>query len=592
MMATTITDLVLKDKPWDEWASQIAARKRPRGLAELLPGKTSPIQWALPKALATELRLGIAGKLPQNSKQPKAAAARLAHELERWLRASGDDALSTAATSALEALCLAHALPSLSDRILSSLWGDVVSHLVNLSKDSAALDLAATPWEHQLLGGELPLTLAYLFPEIPQCRDLGMVARENLSAGLVELHDGEGMMRGRRLNCLLPLLAAWTRSLALAREQRKPCFSADALRQYQWLVLNTLRLLRPDNRPLRAEPGSGQCPPPLLAAALRLGGDAKDHLAAKLTLGRSLGGDAPRPRRKRKARTATRIAPRNLPWPSCNSEWSGVALLRDDWQRNSPRLLVKYNTQHVEIELTDGSESLFSGVWEMSLAIDGRRVEPIDNWEDVCWNSDAESDYLELEINCTGGVRVQRQIVLARRDRVLLLADVVLGTYEGAIEYCGRLPLAANVRCETAVETREAFLAAGGRRRAAILPLALPEWRSNPRGGTLSASADSVELQQHRRGTNLYCPLFLDLSPRRFARQLTWRQLTVAEQLAIQSADTAVGYRAQSGREQWLFYRSLAARGNRSLLAQNLASEFLAARFKADGDIEEIVEVE
>ena len=61
----------------------------------------------------------------------------------------------------------------------------------------------------------------------------------------------------------------------------------------------------------------------------------------------------------------------------------------------------------------------------------------------------------------------------------------------------------------------------------------------------------------------------------------TWRQLTVAEHLLPQPREVAVGYRVQLGYDQWLIYRSLAPRGSRSVLGQNVADEFVAARFDA-----------
>jgi hypothetical protein len=42
-------------------------------------------------------------------------------------------------------------------------------------------------------------------------------------------------------------------------------------------------------------------------------------------------------------------------------------------------------------------------------------------------------------------------------------------------------------------------------------------------------------------------------------RPLTWRRITVAENLALVPREVAAAYRVQVGREQWLFYRSLAA---------------------------------
>jgi hypothetical protein len=127
----------------------------------------------------------------------------------------------------------------------------------------------------------------------------------------------------------------------------------------------------------------------------------------------------------------------------------------------------------------------------------------------------------------------------------------------------------------------------------AVLPLALPEWRTDPQGGALQAVDGRLELRQHAAGRALACPLLLDLRPERSLAQLTWRQLTVAQSLEIQPRDVAVGYRAQCGMDQWLFYRSLARRANRTVLGQNTSSEFFAGRFLApSGEVEQLVEIE
>ena len=68
---------------------------------------------------------------------------------------------------------------------------------------------------------------------------------------------------------------------------------------------------------------------------------------------------------------------------------------------------------------------------------------------------------------------------LARQERFLLLADAVLGERSGALDYRGTLPLAPGVSWRGAKETREGILV--GRRRALVLPLALPEWRRRRR---------------------------------------------------------------------------------------------------------------
>jgi hypothetical protein len=93
-------------------------------------------------------------------------------------------------------------------------------------------------------------------------------------------------------------------------------------------------------------------------------------------------------------------------------------------------------------------------------------------------------------------------------------------------------------------------------------------------------------------GRALYAPLLVDLKPSRVKQPFTWRRLTVAEDLAMQPADVAVGYRMQIGGEQWLVYRTLADAAPRTLLGQHLSSDFYFGRFDTEGEVEDLVEVE
>jgi hypothetical protein len=180
---------------------------------------------------------------------------------------------------------------------------------------------------------------------------------------------------------------------------------------------------------------------------------------------------------------------------------------------------------------------------------------------------------------------------LARDDHFVFLADAILGDRPAALEYRGLLPLADGISFRPAEETREGFLA-GKRRAGLVLPLALPEWRVDQRIGSLAHGEGGLELHQASQGRSMFAPLFIDLRPRRMTRRLTWRQLTVAESLEIQPDDVAAGYRVMVGKAQWLIYRSLGRRGNRTLLGHNLVTEMLVARFDEDGEVEPLVEIE
>ena len=243
-----------------------------------------------------------------------------------------------------------------------------------------------------------------------------------------------------------------------------------------------------------------------------------------------------------------------------------------------------------QIELRSRRTVLLSGDWEVLVRRDGQLLHAVSDWQQVLRHSDAKGDYLELELHLSQQVRLQRHIFLARNDRFVFLADAVIADQPGAIQYQARWQLARKVHLEPARENWEAYLRSG-KRRAVVLPLALPEWRCQNQCGQLLAAERAMILRQTRHGRCLLAPLFFDLKRSRFRRRLTWRQLTVAESLSPQTEDVAVAYRVAVGKRQWLIYRALAYCANRTVLGHNLVSEFLLARFYKSGKVKPLVEI-
>ena len=314
-----------------------------------------------------------------------------------------------------------------------------------------------------------------------------------------------------------------------------------------------------------------------------------------------------------------------LPEAAAHSEWAATAVLRPDWSRSAPRLTVLYPGQSCRVELACGKDVLWSGPWGLDLQIDGVKAEPSSEWSELCWVSDEDVDYLELEISFGDGLCVERHILLAREDRFLLLADAVLGSRRAAIEYRGTLPLCPDVTFRRACQPHQGVLV-GRKPRATVLPLALPERPADRTGSesncfvsscsgracppcadentagkparytmmqnALVASNAGLELRQAAMAQSLLAPLFLDLDRSRTTEPHAWRQLTVAQSGAVQPADVAVGYRVAIGKKQWLIYRSLARPADRSLLGHNLQSETLVARFDRRGEVQSLIEIE
>jgi hypothetical protein len=274
-----------------------------------------------------------------------------------------------------------------------------------------------------------------------------------------------------------------------------------------------------------------------------------------------------------------------------------VALLRRERKSPHDEALVDFRGSDVQFKFSAAGLPLIHGAWSWQATVAGQPLGASGAWEESCWNRDADCDYLELSLKLTGGWRLDRQLLLARKDRFLYLADALVGPQSsdaarGEIHFAASLPLAPRTTFVPAADAREAWLNQGGKRRATLVPPALAEWRAEFCHAELASEQGHVVLSQAALGQALYAPLFIDLDPLRVRRGLTWRRLTVAENLVVVPRDVAAAFRVQVGHEQWLFYRSLAPRGNRTFLGQNYSSEFVCTRFLPSGEAKDILAVE
>ena len=560
---------------WDDWTQYLDKRTEPVPLAKLIAVKqASPLRWALPVDVRNSEAEDLIVRLHKLKPRNAADAVQIAAELEQWLEAAR--VRETSASFALEALAWCHALPALANSLPAAGWSQLVDQLVSIASDAAKCDLSVAPLAQQLLAGELPLTLAYLLPELAACKELAASARDALSLGLTELLDGEGMPHANHLHVARSLFACWTRCHYMGRTMTRNCFTKDAKIQYEWLVRQMLRLCRHDGTQALSTDADGEWSPALFEAALALAGDAEDDEIADCILP------------GRKAPREPRVS---LPRPATNSEWGELAVLRRGWDRSGDQLMVRYSNREVQLELNCGNETVFSGICNPELRVDGKLLEMEQDWEEVCWHCDKDLDYLELEGRFANGWKVQRQMMLTRDDRFLLLADAIIGEATADIEHQFTLPLHRGMTFTPADETREGILR-GRKPTAAVLPLQLAEWRAERAEGSLEQTTGGLRLRQQAHGRRLFAPLFIDLKPKRFSRQLTWRRLTVAQQLEIISADVAVGYRVQTGKRQWVIYRSLAPAASRSVLGQHFSGEFVLGRFPEKGELEQLIEIE
>lgn len=564
---------------WAAWQKHLRTRRKP-AVPPFLNAKQPAILWGWPAEW-----------------QRDAIGASLVSPVLLAELAVGDEAASAPdLPSALQAVALAYALPKLAHDLPAETWWFLVErlHAAATHAHTERVDWMTGPEvviRNQLIAGELPLALGFLFPELRAMRSLRDDARTVLTEAIIELTDGQGLLHARLLPGLGPLFSCWTRCRWLGEHLRRGAWSLKAEEQYEWLVRHAIRLADAGGR-FVLSPSAGrtstqdeswsdaQWTKPLFRMALRLAGDRSDHAAAAVALPRDI------------VKKPSRYKAADLPKPSLNSDWAGISVMANGWSPSDLRVSCEHSGEKVRIELAVDGESLLRGIWSSTTSVDGQRLEPVGEWEQLCWQSGRRFDFLELGQELARGVRIERQVLFGREDRILYLADIVRpadGTLRH-LQHSLTLPLAPGVQWNPEPETRDGLLTCG-KTRAAVLPLSLREWRADPRGGTLIERDGRLVLAHETDGRAFCSTLLIDLDRKRSQTERTWRQLTIAEWMEIVPNDVAAGFRAQSGDDQWLFYRSIAPAGNRTLLGHNVAGEFCAGRF-VDGKFKEWVEIE
>ena len=567
------------------WRKHLQDRAEPRSIVERFASEQHPLEWGV----ADELSPGEE-PAPTVFARVTKLAAHHSHSTRRWrnvaqaIAAVGIDGeiVPGDLPQAREALAIVHALPRCAEFWEHDTWAATLQYWASIAREAieAPGSWSSSAW--QLWAGELPLTLAYLFPEIESCRALGGPASEVLASGLVELLDDAGLPRTLPLSELPHLLACWTRCRSLVEQVDEGHWAKATQQRYRDSVHSLLHFLRNRHESLLVSPARQRTKlGELLCVASQAAADPETRRLAKHVLREEPLND------KRRAKLAL---------PGLHAAGAKFAVLRTDWEQDAPRLAVSYRGRQLSVELCSDRETWFAGVVEPQVTWNDRRLATRGDWEESIWVSDADVDYLELELPLDDGFRLQRHMLLARHDRFMLWGDAVLAPSEdiapGVLDSRLALPLGEGIEWQGAEHHCEGELH-GRKRSLRVLPLGLPEWRSAARWGRLESHGTTLELRQSTpAGRNLFTPLFIDLDRSRRKREYTWRQLTVAEEREIVPADVAAGYRVQIGTQHWLIYRSLFNHLSRTLLGHHLLHEFMVGRFNKRGTVDSLLAIE
>lgn len=563
-----------------DWIRVCAALPLWQPLARIAAGKSSPLLWGT-GALDADLaqRLAKIYRACQAERWKKDLAAELQQFLQREV-----DSAQVPDSQAREAVAWAYLLPAISQTaapVAEQLLGRLLEFV-----DAALAN--ANPVTQLLAKVELALVLAHFAPDARLATSLrkGAIGAEARLAGA--LLDPFGLPMQHVGELLRPWLATLVRAHELLRGGETQ-FSDTARERLERLARHVLRLSRPDGGSILQTAAGTTADREFLTAAV-LSTTSTPAIAA-LALGKG---------------TTDKKTPKGMPVAPLYSPKAAIAVLRDRWGAPQTQATVNFSGPQVWLEVSRGNQSLLHGEWCASVQVNDVAATPLGPWTEVCWHSDADCDYLEIEQKLSGGWLLQRHVLLARQDECLLLADSLLDeTTRTPAEFlatAGQAPqlaysaswqLAPGVHFVPQAETREGHLQVGRKPLGLVLPLALPEWRKQPVTGELSVQNELLQHRLQTRGRNLFAPVWIDLNPNRFkGAPCTWRQLTIGESLQIQPREVAVGYRVQVRFAQWLLYRSLAWRGNRTVLGKNYATDFACCRFHPNGETQDILEVQ
>jgi hypothetical protein len=550
-------------------------------------------------------QLLLPGRMSKNNDREGAAASELqlktCENIAKWINRSlpvhGSDAFV-----AVSCLAWSHGLSDIGRELPPGVWMEVLQNILtqidrawNETKPDSLF-----PW--LLWSCEAPIALATQLTAFKSHDRLVSDAMKRLSGLLAEAADDVSPWLEKGGRNLRACLASVIRTRWAADNLGEKVWTKRERKGFRHLVEAGLTLSAPDGSCLLHEHDSEGNRIELWEAAVRTAGMTKSLQAMldsavpheptkklrrsdkKLDLHRPSEGGGKRMRHP------------VLKEPGRYFENAESAVLRRSWQHAGGRVAVDFSRDPIWLDcLGAGGRRLLSGEWDLSIHRDEQSLVTDVAWGEVCWFTDDDVDYLELEAEVEGQCRIQRQIMLIRQEGWILLSDTLLASEQARWSIESSWDIPADLKFAQAEKSHEARLVDrqdGESPETLLVPLALPEWRRSPSHGKLYAESGILKLRHEVLGSRLYSPLVLvpnyDSKPAPF----TWRHLTVAEDLIVQQAEIAQGYRLQVGSSQIVLYRSLINHVRRSVLGLHLNSEFYCGRFDPDeGDCEPIVEI-
>lgn len=431
--------------------------------------------------------------------------------------------------------------------------------------------------------GEILFLAGLVFEGIAGASLVMKAGKKELGSDLIRNTDTDGTPHADLVERLPLWLAPLVRVTRIGRAFDLRVWNRDQEERLQSVVERSIPLCRPDGRAALSNGLKLQPFPVLNAAAEACGLPEIGPVGSYLrSVKRAIDGKPPaRPR-----------ADGVLSMPSNQSDFARFALLRSDWTVQADSVAIAHHRHFPQLDVTASGRPLIHGDWTIKLTIGGVPVELAEEWSCVCWQSDPDADYIELQMLGPGKLRVERIVMLSRAERFLLLADSVSGVPNQRIEYQSELPLSDDIQPRPDTATREVQLSAKGF-RARAFPLAVAQDRVQSTPHNFAGADGKLTLTQVAQGEGLFAPLILDWGVSRSRGNAQWRTLTVTEDGRVIGPDIAAGHRLKIDDLQLLIFRSLKDTGeSRAVLGHHTWNETVVGRVNKKGDVDPFLMVE
>lgn len=461
------------------------------------------------------------------------------------------------------------------------LWRRTLADAAQFLSHDPPSDMA--PDEKLLLAGELPLLAGLVFRSQSGSRELIRKGQRVLTRELSSRTDTDGTPHGELLPRLPYWLAPLVRVTGWCHQAGQSLWDHDQRELLSDLTEKAVALCRPDGKLALTNGRAADALPILRHAADLLGWPTSNPSRACLkSLAEHAAGGKPR----NSGTAAISVMPSN------QSDWARFALLRTDWTAGAASVAIAHHQPLPQLDVTVAGESLLQGSWDLDVRLGDAGIELADEWACVCWESQPEADYAELQMTGPGRLRIERLILLSREDGFLMLADSISGAPAGPLALRSRLRLAPGITANWESGQRSARLE-GSKVKVRMLPLSLPADTVHSSPHLCQIEDQTIVLEQRANGQGLFAPLIFDFSPSRRRKEVTWRSLTVTEDGNVVSSDIAAAYRWQIAQQQWLVYRSLRKPNTpRAALGYHTGNGFVMGRFDRNGDVDPMLMVE